>query len=591
MASNFLITQGDGIKSLNSVSSPGRCPDFDNNANLVMNAKNISDVGTARTSNNNQLVPQKVLYTAVDASIPQVTDDGCRFVAINTKLSAYWDYNIGGLDDLNGPITFQQIRQNVTASALYDELLWVGTDKGHIFYYDRSSWIHVDINPDPDPGSSRINCLQVYGNGTYLAVGGTFTPPAYSSYNCMYAIHKHNGTYLPIAIASSATISYGLPGDEVKCFYDNVSKNCLYIGGEFQFGVGSATSTSFITFKYDTLTWYGVFNNIGTNGFYNTSSSGIVNSISVDNDRIFVGGDFNTVNRAGVAAINRPFLFIWRSLDGISYNDDISIAGLAFEAPVSSLLEYGSGQMLIGGSFTQPITYGMVAKFVGAQYDIYEYPLISGGVPSPITFIQQPYTGSDIFTGSNNTLYRYSDTTPMETMVTAIEVYSWNCVAYYNGTFLFASNITEHSLNLNMTTTGSPVVNSTDVSLTTSGTGRDATLDIDSNGQVSINTAGSGYAVGDSIQLGSDSNNFYGIVSLNFFEAAVLNGTLEDFYFHTYTIPPQRVILTSSSSIITTTSSTLSRVTLLYANSSVELIWNDNLSSWFLLSQQGASFS
>jgi len=670
--SNFVITQGTGIKSLNSIIS-ANCPYFDKDANLSMNGKNIlginklevtnivaplsvakiymgthiinaqgeigylsfdikedidavtipylklngnttdidmlrplkmntkniSDVGTATTSNSNQLVPQRVLYTNADANIPQVTDDGCRFVAINRKLpsSAEWNYGIGGLD---GPITYDNIRQNVTASALYDELLWVGTDHGQLFYYDAGTWNHVDTGCR-NVLTSPINCLQVYGNGRYLAVGGKFNPNG-STYNCMYAIHKDTNTGLYVhhsIIANSGNPKFydGIPGDEVKCFYDNVSKDCLYIGGKFQFLVGTnATSTSFITFNYDTETWHNVFNNsnAGDNGFYDSGGNpGTVNSISVDNDRIFVGGDFNTVHRAGVSATNSsPYLFIWRSSDGISYTDDISIVGgVPFNAPVSSLLEYGSGQMLIGGSFTSPITYGMVAKWnlAGAQYGIFEYPLISGGATSDITFIQQPYIGSDIFTALTNILYRSSNITPMETMVTAIKVDSWNCVAYYNGTFLFASKITEHSLDFNMTTTGTPAVNSTVAVIATSGSGTDATLDIDSTGQVfSINTTGSDYAVGDSIKFGTDSDNFYEIVSLNFFEAAVLNGTLQDFYFHTYT--PQRVILTSSSSIITTSSSS-SRVTLLYANSSVELIWNENLSLWFLLSQQGASFS
>ncbi|MDA9072594.1 hypothetical protein N9K75_01820 [bacterium] len=668
--SNFVITQGTGIKSLNSIIS-ANCPYFDKDANLSMNGKNIlginklevtnivaplsvakicmgthiinaqgeigylsfdikedidavtipylklngnttdidmlrplkmnnkdiSNVGTATTFNSNQLVPQRVLYTDVDAIIPDITDDGCRFVAINRKLpsSAEWNYGIGGLD---GPITYDNIRQNVTASALYDELLWVGTDHGQLFYYDAGTWNHVDTGCR-NVLTSPINCLQVYGNGRYLAVGGKFNPNG-STYNCMYAIHKDTNTGLYVhhsIIANSGNPKFydGIPGDEVKCFYDNVSKDCLYIGGKFQFLVGTnATSTSFITFNYDTETWHNVFNNsnAGYNGFYDSGGNpGTVNSISVDsNTRIFVGGDFDIVHRAGVAANNSsPYLFIWGSSDGISYTDNITIVGgVEFDGPVSSLLEYGTGQMLIGGSFTVPINKGMVAKWnlAGAQYGIFEYPLISGGATSDITFIQQPYIGSDIFTGSGNTLYRYSDTTPMETMVTAIEVDSWNCVAYYNDTFLFASNITQNFL-LNMTTTGTPATTIGAV-ITTSGSGRNATFDIDTTGQVSINTTGSSYAVGDSIKFGSDINHFYQIESLNFFEAAVLNGTSQNFYFHTYA--QERVTLTSSSSIITTSSSS-SRVTLLYANSSVELIWSNTLSSWFLLSQQGASFS
>ena len=283
--SNFLITQGTGIKSLNSIISDN-CPYFDKDAKS-MNGKNILGinnlevtnivVGTATTSNSNQLVPQRVLYTNADANIPNITDDGCRFVAINTKLSAYWDYGIGGID---GPITHQQIRQNVTASALYKNLLWVGTDHGQLFYYDRSTstWIYVGTGTTNNPDLSRINCLQVYNDGTssYLAVGGKF---ANQTYSCMYAI---NSNYTQIAIASTTnTVTSNGLDDEVKCFYDNVSKDCLYIGGKFSFQVGGSSdiSTSFITFKYDTLTWYGVFNNAGDNGFYYSDLTlGTVNS-------------------------------------------------------------------------------------------------------------------------------------------------------------------------------------------------------------------------------------------------------------------------------------------------------------------------
>ena len=607
-STNFVISQGTGIKSLNSIIS-ANCPVFDNDANLHMNGKNILginnlgvtnlvDVGTATTFNSNQLVPQRVLYARADANIPNITDDGCRFVAINTKnpSSPEWNYGTGE------PITYQQIRQNVTASALYDELLWVGTDHGQIFYYDAGTWTRLDTNPDPDPALSRINCLQVYGNGRYLAVGGKFGTPAYSIYHCMYAIHKDNGTYLPIQISSN-NVTGGVAGDEVKCFYDNALYQCLYIGGKFSFdlsGSGSATSTSFITFKYDTKTLYNVFdnNNIGDNGFYDLSSGdpGTVNSISVDSDnRIFVGGNFDIVYRAVVSVTNStPYLFIWSSLDGKSYTDNISIVGgVQFDGPVSSLLEYGTGQMLIGGSFTVPINKGMVAKWnlAGAQYGISEYPLISGGATSDITFIQQPYIGSDIFTALTNILYRSSNITIP--MVSAIEVESWNCVAY-NGTFLFASNITQNPLKDNTTVIDRPETE-TDVSvIRLSGSGSGAkvnlTMDLSSNTvtRIDITTTGNNYAVGDSIRI--ETTNGRVEKSLNFFEAVVLNGTLEDFYFHTYTYPQGQVSLTSSNPIITSSSSS-SIVTLLIFNSYVELIWNNTLSSWYILSQQGASFS
>jgi len=262
-----------------------------------------------------------------------------------------------------------------------------------------------------------------------LAVGGNFT----SSFKYLFGIDTSNGSF------DMTFGSMGLNG-EVKCFYNNTGNSCLYIGGSFDAFFGSSgISYNFYTFQYSTNTWYAFDNSSGA-GF----TSGSVYSITQDLNSSFivVGGDFtNSITSSGSTGL--PYILTYQTLNGFSINSYFGI-GTTLNNPVYSVIGYSSSGVLVGGSFTNPLTYptwtdnyGIYISWNGSNWDLNNIPSLSPQYP--ITkFVFIPNTG-ETFTILDNAgtdiLFKGSTQTPTIPIGNR-----WNCVTYNGSSTLYATN-------------------------------------------------------------------------------------------------------------------------------------------------------
>ena len=459
---------------------------------LNMNTNGISNITDAKTVNSSFLAPQKVDMLTANGIVPSTNLDlNMRYIACNTGVDATWvDSRVA---NFNGSL------ENVTASVpSFAGAWWVATDNGNLWSSDNSgaSWnLHYSF-------SGYINCIAIF-NGNFLAIGGKFTGNGFTNFACI----DINYNLMDI------TNGYGGLNEEVKCFFDNTSKECLYIGGrfnDFNGNPGDLNTNAFCTYRYSIATWYD-FDKYNGGGFLDsTGNVGTVNSICKDisSGFIIVGGNFYQIIISNSPSIIREYLFIFQTDNGYGVSGIYPYGLSQFSAPVHAVIDYNSSGVLVGGEFTSFGTslysYGILIVWNGSQWDINPYPFAT---PNYISSITQPALNSginDIYTiYGGNSIYKNSTALPPIPVGT-----TWTCIAW-NGTSILYATDAQPSAGF----------------------------------------------------------NFY-----------ILN-------------TPTAINLTSVHPIKQYSTISYTNIKLLAEGSTVELIWNNVKSQWYILSYQGASFS
>lgn len=395
------------------------------NSNLHLNSNNIVGASTIQTPTGNYYLKGINEYYNANTTSPTAVEDKLRWVGVNTGKPNTWvNSGVNDFSSAGGGV------ENVTASQYgYNGYWWVGTESGKVYYSNDtgSSWT-LQGNY-----GGRINCFQSYYSGSYMAVGGQFNNGTGSSFNYLFGIDNGNNSF------DMTGGSSGL-NNEVKCFCDNTSYNCLYIGGLFDAFYGASNqSLKFITFAYSASTWYFFNNYSGGSGFY----GGNVYSISIDfgSSFIVVGGSYTDVSPSG-SGIGQSYIFTWNTSDGYTINSYFSL-GLALNNQVNSVMGYGSG-CLVGGQFNNTqgygscnSNYGIYIVWTGSSWDIQTYPYFQPNNTVKNIF-WSPSTG-DYFTsiedGAVELLYKNNIQTPT-IPIGAV----WNCVIYNGSTVCYATN-------------------------------------------------------------------------------------------------------------------------------------------------------
>jgi len=489
---DFGVNQGSGI--VDYLILNGQAGSVGLGATLDCNSNGITECNTITTPNNNQYSKEQVAYLTASVIAPTGgLDTNLRYTAVNLGKPPTWEQ--APSITTNGFISGVE---NITASYdIWDGKFWVGTDVGNIYYSSDggASWTLQGSY------AGRIRVFCPYNGSSVMAVGGDF---ASVSYNYLVGINNSGSGY------SSFDITLGNTGMNapVYALYDNTANSCLYIGGAFDdyYGILSANYPKWITFDYNTSTFY-PFSNVSGNGFFGGDVLTITKD-TLNSGFILVGGNYTTAS-ANSTPISLPYLLTYATSNGYDLTSYFGI-GTALNNPVSVVIPYSGGVMSVGGSFTNPLisptwtdNYGLNINWNGSSWDESNYPFFNPS--SPINSITHfPNIGVFYTITGGNTLYANS------TQYAGIPIgSSWECVAYNGSISLFATNA--------QTSAGF--------------------LFYYYNQSVGINIS-SGVWTFNSIN-GSNFTNCY----------------------------------------------------LIYTNSAVEMLWNSTLSKWFVISQEGCSFS
>jgi hypothetical protein len=419
---------------------------------LNMNTNGISNITDATTINGSFLAPQKVDMLIADGVVPSTNLDlNMRYIACNTGTVSTWVDS--GIASFNGQV------ENVTASyRQFGIYWWVGTESGNI-------WISDDVGVSWNLFYSfggRINCLYPFRGNSRLAIGGNFT----GSYNYLAVVDTG---YNLIDITNGY---FGL-NDEVKCFFENLSFSCLYIGGKFTdfYGNPGLNTNAFFTYDYSTPQWYS-FDNVSQGGFTKNGSVGTVNAICKDNSGLgyyIVGGDFDIINTSS-GTIGIAYLFTFETSNGYQMSSYFGI-GSPLNAPVNSLVEFQGNGILVGGEFTgvasvpsgSSYDYGLriIWDYGANSWSVDVYPFTSGS--GPITSITQPAVDQNIF--DVYTIYNGINIYKDNTLLPAIPVgNAWSCIAWNWTSILYATNAqTSAGFNFYVVNAPSPDINLTSV--------------------------------------------------------------------------------------------------------------------------------
>jgi hypothetical protein len=187
--------------------------------------------------------------------------------------------------------------------------------------------------------SSQINDLISDGNNIYI--GGFFTTAGGVPANRVAMYNPTTNTFQALQGPGGNGVSLG--GNNVtKLFYHN---NNLYVGGNFLQCGGTVTAHSMARFNLNTNTWHA----IGTTTAQGLS--GTVNSLERVGDTLYVGGTISAFNLNGTVGISCQNIVALR----LSTNT-FTQAGIGAHTPSASshvsTMSYGyNNRMFIGGSF------------------------------------------------------------------------------------------------------------------------------------------------------------------------------------------------------------------------------------------------
>lgn len=390
------------------------------NRNIDMNNNNITSCSTIETDITNyygkQITP---VFLTAHSPISTNVENYVRYNAWNAGRTATWE-QATSVNDFTGYV------ENITASQYgFNSAWWVGTSAGNVYYSIDSgdTWNFVYNF------GGRINCFQTYNGGNDMMVGGQFT----GTYNYIATINSSG-------LGISDPTGYGGLNNNVYCFYENTFNSVLYIGGDFDALYGfSGTSYKFFTYDWNSTIFY-PFNNYSSAGF----TGGAVRSITYDNSSgtnsfVIVGGDFTDENTSG-SSCGIPYLFTFETSNGYSVSSFFGI-GLALNSPVSSVLSYTSGGVLVGGQFNNTAgtgscntNYGILITWSGSSWNITDYPIYSpSNIITSITYIA---TTGIYYTIESGNLIRSGST-----QLPAIPIgSSWDCIAYNGSSTYFATN-------------------------------------------------------------------------------------------------------------------------------------------------------
>lgn len=415
---DFAVGNGAGLQDYLSLNANTGQVDI-LNSDLHMNSNDIAGCSSITTPNNNQYSKEQVVYLSANATAPTGgLDSNLRYTAINLGKPPNWEEatSITSSGFVSGD-------WNITASQNgFQSLWWVGTEAGNVYYSSDSgaSWTLQGSY------GGRIRCFQTYNSGSYMAVGGDFTG---GTYNYLVGIDS--------SLSSFDMTSWGGMNAPVYCFYDNSTYSCLYIGGAFDdyYTLTGAVYPKWITFNYNTSSWYSFTNNSG-NGFF----VGDVNSITQDvgSGFIVVGGSFTGITENNNPIGFSPYLFTYQTSNGYDLSSYFTI-GTTLNDWVNSVVPYSSG-VLVGGRFSNPLSdpvwtdsYGIYITWNGTNWDKNNY--IFQPNYSIQSIIHIPTTGV-YYTITNNNII-YGDTSQYATIPVGS---AWNCVSHNGSSAVFATN-------------------------------------------------------------------------------------------------------------------------------------------------------
>ena len=424
------IVAGGPIPSLAQVLTTGG--NSAGSSSINMNNNNVTGINSAITNNNNLLAPQKVDMLTANSVVPSTSlDSNMRYIACNSTASAAWTDS--GIVVFPPGGSIENVTAFVYSFGAYN--LWVGTENGNLY---RSNDGGASWNLFYSFGG-RINCLYPFRGGSRLAIGGLFTGNGFTN----LAVIDLGYNLIDI------TNGYGGLNGEVKCFYENLSFSCLYIGGSFTDYNGNPgnITNAFFTYNYQSNIWY-TFDNLSGGGFLKNGSVGTVNAICKgDNNYIMVGGDFTSVN-SSFGSLTIEYLCPFETTNGfIVVNFFPYVGPNVFNSRVLALLlEPNFNGVLVGGEFTSfgpgPSLYSYGTRIVfnnsPSNWDVYPYPFAS----SPglyISSITQPGTISnvnDIYTIYGGR-YIYKNSTALPDRPVGSD---WSCIAWNGTDMLYATN-------------------------------------------------------------------------------------------------------------------------------------------------------
>jgi hypothetical protein len=226
--------------------------------------------------------------------------------------------------------------------------------------------------------ASRAYCF--YEEGGFMFIGGSFTTVngnATAQYGLTRCYVSSASSYVedPIYDAGININGVSVSGGNEAVYTIISAFGKLYCGGTF---------TQFLP---NILPAFGIFevsNQTGGGGFqgYSMTGNGVAGSVFAlyqNGTKLFIGGDFGSVDFNSGTPISYPRLATW---DGTSLWEDV--AGNGWNAAVYTLAGTPYGKVLVGGDFTSPQQYGAYVDSATPQ------SLASDSLNLPIGSISAP---------------------------------------------------------------------------------------------------------------------------------------------------------------------------------------------------------
>ncbi len=249
-----------------------------------------------------------------------------------------------------------------------------------------------------------VAALAVSGSDVY--VGGNFNQASFGPPGPVAANHvarwnsnTHTWSALPGQFGGN-----GVNGPFVPLFVKAlaVSGSKVFVGGEFAGAAGVLPPGVNNVAMWDsgTNTWSALTGQLGGNGVGFAGGGDLANALVVSGNDVFVGGRFSVVNNFGGMPINASNVAKWNSVSN-TWSVLNGSGGEGVNGPVNALAMSGSGDVFVGGAFTQANVGAAVNANNVAKWNNGAWSALSGaggqGVNNEVKALT--VNGSDVYLG------------------------------------------------------------------------------------------------------------------------------------------------------------------------------------------------
>lgn len=207
----------------------------------------------------------------------------------------------------------QGVADEVIATTTDNNFLYVatrhnngGVGKGYTILVNKWNGFYWQLLPGIGfSDSSQVKCIAVYKNQVYLAGNFVVKSPASILTKTIVRFNQSNNTWESVLVNGSLGFSFlGGSFGAINCMA--VYRNQLFIAGAFYTMVNGDTTQNMVTYNGTN------FSKCGAGTLGNTGTNGVVNSLYVLNDSLFLGGSFTkagSLTALNLAAIDSNFSY------------------------------------------------------------------------------------------------------------------------------------------------------------------------------------------------------------------------------------------------------------------------------------------